>query len=132
MALPVSRYSWYCRYNQVQTHSRQGIRQLYSLEVLPTQTRTLQKRYTNMNHTNVAVYLQMVVLQVFFYAIFLHITSAERCACATGNVHMRDGAGVTHNVVGTMTPGECVSYKGDKIPVGSMQWAHVEYNGNVR
>ncbi|XP_046344663.1 N-acetylmuramoyl-L-alanine amidase-like [Haliotis rufescens] len=72
----------------------------------------------------------MVVLQVFFYAIFLHITSAERCACATGNVHMRDGAGVTHNVVGTMTPGECVSYKGDKIPVGSMQWAHVEYNGN--
>ena len=68
----------------------------------------------------------------FFCGFLLPLTLGQDCACATADVHVRNGAGVSHGSLGILTPGQCVPYKGDQVHNGGLLWAHVEYNGHVR
>ncbi|XP_050418332.1 peptidoglycan-recognition protein LB [Patella vulgata] len=70
-----------------------------------------------------------MILVVVISALCVGISVGENCACATGDVHARDGAGTTHSVLGTLTKSHCVAYKGNQVAAGGLQWAHVTYNG---
>ncbi|KAK6166251.1 hypothetical protein SNE40_022996 [Patella caerulea] len=59
---------------------------------------------------------------------FKACTVTSGCVCATTSVHVRSGAGTAHHLLGTLSPGFCLPYRGDKTTSGGLEWAHVEYD----
>ncbi|XP_061190662.1 peptidoglycan recognition protein 1-like [Saccostrea echinata] len=74
----------------------------------------------------------MNVLVRFFFLFYIYqinYSNAEECACATGNVHIRSGAGVSHAILGTLPTDSCLAFKGHLTTVSGTHWAHVDYHG---
>ncbi|XP_041367787.1 peptidoglycan-recognition protein SC2-like [Gigantopelta aegis] len=71
-----------------------------------------------------------MLLLWFICASLVPPTLGRDCACATGSVHVRSGAGVGHSSLGILSPGQCVTYRGNQVQNGGLQWARVEYNGH--
>uniref|UniRef100_K1RBE8 Peptidoglycan recognition protein n=1 Tax=Magallana gigas TaxID=29159 RepID=K1RBE8_MAGGI len=59
----------------------------------------------------------------------LQFSTADECACATGNVHIRSGAGTTHSILGTLPTDSCLAFKGHLSTVSGTHWANVDYHG---
>lgn len=64
--------------------------------------------------------------------LLLAHSNAEECACATGNVHIRSGAGVGHGILGVLSTDSCLTFKGHLASVSGTHWANVDYDGQVR
>ena len=73
-------------------------------------------------------------LKLMWLGILLHVqmSNGEECACATGNVHIRSGAGTTHSILGTLTAESCLAFKGHMTTISGTHWANVDYQGQVR
>lgn len=61
----------------------------------------------------------------------LQFSTADECACATGNVHVRSGAGTTHSILGTLPTDSCLAFKGHLSTVSDTHWANVDYHGQA-
>lgn len=58
--------------------------------------------------------------------------SGDECACATANVHVRDGIGTSANILSTLPNGDCLLFKGDTgTDTAGSSWVNVDYNGQV-
>ncbi|XP_052262662.1 peptidoglycan-recognition protein SC2-like isoform X3 [Dreissena polymorpha] len=70
---------------------------------------------------------------IFAFFVFadlcIYSTLAADCACATTAVHVRDGAGTTHNTLTTLATGHCLTFKGQRQTVAGDSWVNVDYNG---
>ncbi|XP_070174181.1 lysozyme g-like [Littorina saxatilis] len=55
---------------------------------------------------------------------------AAECACATQTLHVRSGAGTTHGIIGSASPGTCMPHNGQKASGNGYTWLHVEFNGH--
>ncbi|XP_071102540.1 peptidoglycan-recognition protein SC1a-like [Haliotis cracherodii] len=69
-----------------------------------------------------------------FFGCLLFVLLAPRseaadCACATYGLHVRSGHSLNSPIIGTMTNGQCVTFKGDRQVADGYTWAHVDYNG---
>lgn len=74
------------------------------------------------------VKVQLLSICIFLY---LQFSTADECACATGNVHVRSGAGTTHSILGTLPTDSCLAFKGHLSTVSGTHWANVDYHGQV-
>lgn len=74
------------------------------------------------------VKVQLISICIFLY---LQFSTADECACATGNVHVRSGAGTTHSILGTLPTDSCLAFKGHLSTVSGTHWANVDYHGQV-
>ena len=72
-----------------------------------------------------------LILSLFLFGQIKSLIASE-CACATTNVHVRSAAGTTHHILGTLSTGSCVAFKGQVSPVGGYHWANVDYHGQVK
>lgn len=72
--------------------------------------------------------VQLISVCILFH---LQFSTADECACATGNVHVRSGAGTTHSILGTLPTDSCLAFKGHLSTVSGTHWANVDYHGQV-
>lgn len=70
--------------------------------------------------------VQFISVCILFH---LQFSTADECACATGNVHVRSGAGTTHSILGTLPTDSCLAFKGHLSTVSGTHWANVDYHG---
>lgn len=70
--------------------------------------------------------VQLISVCILFH---LQFSTADECACATGNVHVRSGAGTTHSILGTLPTDSCLAFKGHLSTVSGTHWANVDYHG---
>ncbi|KAL4233783.1 hypothetical protein ACF0H5_008461 [Mactra antiquata] len=82
--------------------------------------------YQDYFHTSISMFLFVLLL-----AGLLNVEEvlSAQCACATTNVHVRDGAGTTHTIYTTLITGHCLTYKGHQQTVNGAAWVNVDYNG---
>ncbi|XP_060566740.1 peptidoglycan recognition protein 1-like [Ruditapes philippinarum] len=60
----------------------------------------------------------------------LHYVKCTQCACATTNVHVRDGPGLSHTILTILFTDQCLSYKGHRQTVNETSWVNVDYHGH--
>ena len=70
-------------------------------------------------------------LSLLLVSLLAHESLGSQCACATGNVHVRTGAGTSHSILATLAVGECHPDKGGRQHAGGLEWANLDYNGHV-
>lgn len=91
--------------------------------------------YANLkDSTIISLQMMSIFLRISFILQFIwniELSIASQCACATDNVHVRSGAGTTHNILGTLNTGSCVTYKEHMMSATGYQWANVDYHGQV-
>ena len=75
--------------------------------------------------------MKCVFVLVFIVDTYVNWVFAADCACATTAVNVRDGAGTTHNILTTLQPGHCLTYKNHRQNVDGADWVNVDYHGRV-
>ncbi|ESO82488.1 hypothetical protein LOTGIDRAFT_197928, partial [Lottia gigantea] len=51
-----------------------------------------------------------------------------QCACTTTSLHVRSGSSTSHSIIGTLQPGHCAPFLGDKVTNGGLEWAHLDFD----
>ncbi|XP_045194518.2 peptidoglycan recognition protein 1-like isoform X2 [Mercenaria mercenaria] len=69
-------------------------------------------------------FLYIISLSLSFTAV-----GGDDCACATSNVHIRDGAGTNAEILTTLKNHHCVKFNGTRQIVNGDRWISVIYNG---
>lgn len=62
-------------------------------------------------------------------SFWVTLVNSEDCACATSNVHIRDGVGTNANILTTLMKHHCVAFDGTRQTVNGDSWIHVIFNG---
>ncbi|XP_060586631.1 peptidoglycan-recognition protein SC2-like [Ruditapes philippinarum] len=70
-----------------------------------------------------------IVLSLIVGLFCARYAECAQCACATTNVHVRDGAGTTHTILTTLATGHCLTFKGHRQTVSGASWVNVDYHG---
>ncbi|PVD29398.1 hypothetical protein C0Q70_08649 [Pomacea canaliculata] len=80
-------------------------------------------------HLSVAGQMRLIValLLVHLYGQ----TEAAQCACSTGSLNVRSGAGTSHAIVHVMQTGECATYLGQSSQAEDLTWLHVTVAGQT-
>ncbi|KAJ8313923.1 hypothetical protein KUTeg_008484 [Tegillarca granosa] len=62
-----------------------------------------------------------VMIFILHLLLFVFITNSDAndCACATGDVNVRTGAGTDHAVIGVLNAGRCVEFTGHLLTIGT-------------
>lgn len=71
----------------------------------------------------------MIFILHLLLFVFIANSDANDCACATGDVNVRTGAGIEHAVIGVLNAGHCVEFTGHLLTIGSSHWASVHFQG---
>nr|WVH45108.1 PGRP-S3 [Archivesica marissinica] len=71
-----------------------------------------------------------MLLSVIIGLLSVSSVSCTQCACATGNVHVRNGAGTSHTILTTLTTSNCLTFKGHRQTVSGSHWVNVDYQGH--
>ncbi|XP_045196740.1 peptidoglycan-recognition protein SC2-like [Mercenaria mercenaria] len=72
------------------------------------------------------MYFVLLVLTALFG---VDNVQGSQCACATTDVHVRNGAGTTHTILTTLATGHCLTFKGHRQTVSGASWVNVNYHG---
>nr|UZP48207.1 peptidoglycan recognition protein [Charonia tritonis] len=74
------------------------------------------------------MHLAIILGLALFWQGADHYVDAVQCACATGNLNVRRGAGTNYTIVHTLAPGECLRFIGDSADAGGLTWYHLNYS----
>lgn len=63
---------------------------------------------------------------------YVSVSTCSLCACATTDVHVRDGVGTSANILDTLMPSDCLPFKNLRgSDDGGASWVNVDFQGEV-